>query len=118
MFNVFFKIGLFTIGGGLAMIPLIRDEFVERQGWIDDKDITDVLAIAQSLPGVIAVNSATFLGYRLAGIAGPLLLSWMRETTSGYTATLYVFSAAFVLSFIVALVLKWKTSVDVEIQKH
>ena len=60
MFNVFFKIGLFTIGGGLAMIPLIRDEFVERQGWIDDKDITDVLAIAQSLPGVIAVNSALF----------------------------------------------------------
>ena len=73
MFNVFFKIGLFTIGGGLAMIPLIRDEFVERQGWIDDKDITDVLAIAQSLPGVIAVNSATFLGYRLAGIAGALV---------------------------------------------
>lgn len=73
MFNVFFKIGLFTIGGGLAMIPLIRDEFVERQGWIDDKDITDVLAIAQSLPGVIAVNSATFLGYRLAGIMGALV---------------------------------------------
>ena len=73
MFNVFFKIGLFTIGGGLAMIPLIRDEFVERQGWIDNKDITDVLAIAQSLPGVIAVNSATFLGYRLAGIMGALV---------------------------------------------
>ena len=73
MFKVFFKIGLFTIGGGLAMIPLIRDEFVERQGWIDDKDITDVLAIAQSLPGVIAVNSATFLGYRLAGVAGALV---------------------------------------------
>lgn len=73
MFNVFFKIGLFTIGGGLAMIPLIRDEFVEHQGWIDDKDITDVLAIAQSLPGVIAVNSATFLGYRLAGIMGALV---------------------------------------------
>ena len=55
------------------MIPLIRDEFVERQSWIDDKDITDVLAIAQSLPGVIAVNSATFLGYRLAGVAGALV---------------------------------------------
>lgn len=73
MFKVFFKIGLFTIGGGLAMIPLIRDEFVERQKWIDDKDITDVLALSQSLPGVIAVNSATFLGYRLAGIKGALV---------------------------------------------
>ena len=54
----------------------------------------------------------------LAGIAGPLLLSYMRETTSGYTATLYVFAAAFVLSLIVALILKWRTSVDIEIQKY
>ena len=91
MFNVFFKIGLFTIGGGLAMIPLIRDEFVERQGWIDDKDITDVLAIAQSLPGVIAVNSATFLGYRLAGIAGALV------------CTLGVILPSFIIIFAIAM---------------
>ena len=73
MFNVFFKIGLFTIGGGLAMIPLIRDEFVERQGWIDDKDITDVLAIAQSLPGVIAVNTSLLTGFKIAGIFGGIM---------------------------------------------
>ena len=54
MFLVFVKIGLFTIGGGPAMIPLIRDEFVEKQKWIRDEDITDVLALSQSLPGVIA----------------------------------------------------------------
>ncbi|MFQ9935648.1 MAG: chromate transporter [Phascolarctobacterium faecium] len=52
MFLVFVKIGLFTIGGGPAMIPLIRDEFVEKQKWIRDEDITDVLALSQSLPGV------------------------------------------------------------------
>lgn len=65
-----------------------------------------------------AIHGKILTAWGMAGIAGPLLLSWMRETTSGYTATLYVFSAAFVLSLIVALVLKWKTSVDVEIQKH
>ena len=65
-----------------------------------------------------AIHGKILTAWGMAGIAGPLLLSWMRETTSGYTATLYVFSTAFVLSLIVALVLKWKTSVDVEIQKH
>ena len=61
MFLVFVKIGLFTIGGGPAMIPLIRDEFVEKQKWIRDEDITDVLALSQSLPGVIAVMLLPFL---------------------------------------------------------
>ena len=73
MFLVFVKIGLFTIGGGPAMIPLIRDEFVEKQKWIRDEDITDVLALSQSLPGVIAVNASTFLGYRLGGLKGSLV---------------------------------------------
>lgn len=50
------------------MIPLIRDEFVEKQKWIEDEDITDVLALSQSLPGVIAVNASTFLGYRLGDL--------------------------------------------------
>ena len=98
MFNVFFKIGLFTIGGGLAMIPLIRDEFVERQGWIDDKDITDVLAIAQSLPGVIAVNSATFLGYRLAGIMGALVC-----TIGVLVCTIGVVLPSFLIIFAIAM---------------
>lgn len=65
-----------------------------------------------------AIHGKILTAWGLAGIAGPLLLSYMRETTSGYTATLYVFAAAFVLSLIVALVLKWKTSVDAEIKRQ
>ena len=65
-----------------------------------------------------SIHGKILTAWGLAGIAGPLLLSYMREATSGYTATLYVFAAAFVLSLIVALVLKWKTSVDSEIQKQ
>ena len=83
MFLVFVKIGLFTIGGGPAMIPLIRDEFVEKQKWIRDEDITDVLALSQSLPGVIAVNASTFLGYRLGGLKGSsCLLSSLFSSSS------------------------------------
>ena len=65
-----------------------------------------------------SIHGKILTAWGLAGIAGPLLLSYMREATSGYTATLYVFAAAFVLSLIVALVLKWKTSIDSEIQKQ
>ena len=61
MFLVFVKIGLFTIGGGLAMIPLIRDEFVEKQKWIGDEDITDVLALSQSLPALLPSMLLPFL---------------------------------------------------------
>ena len=62
IFFTFFKIGLFTIGGGLAMIPIIQDEFVNKQKWLNDQDVTNVLALSQALPGVIAINSATFVG--------------------------------------------------------
>ena len=65
-----------------------------------------------------AIHGKILTAWGLAGIAGPLLLSYMRETTSGYTATLYVFASAFVLSLIVALILKWRASVDIEIQKY
>ena len=88
MFLVFVKIGLFTIGGGPAMIPLIRDEFVEKQKWIRDEDITDVLALSQSLPGVIAVNASTFLGYRLGDL---------RITGSNYRRR----PASFVIIFVI-----------------
>ncbi len=63
-----------------------------------------------------SIHGKILTAWGLAGIAGPLLLSWMRETTSGYTATLYVFAGAFVLSLIVALILKWRTSVDAQIK--
>ena len=70
LFLKFLKIGAFTFGGGYAMIPLIRREIAQREGWIEDKDILDILAVSESTPGPIAVNTATFVGYRLAGPLG------------------------------------------------
>ena len=70
LFTSFFKIGLFTFGGGYAMIPLIQREAGEKQHWITDDDLTEILAIAESTPGPIAINSATFIGYRAAGFLG------------------------------------------------
>ena len=70
VFWAFFKIGAFTFGGGLAMIPLIQKEAVENHGWVSDDDILEIVAIAESTPGPIALNAATFVGYRAAGILG------------------------------------------------
>lgn len=67
---VFFKIGLFTFGGGYAMVPLIEREVVEGKKWMDENEVLDILAIAESTPGPISVNTATFVGYRKAGILG------------------------------------------------
>lgn len=73
MFRTFFKIGLFTIGGGYAMIPLIEREVVEHHAWIDQREFTDLLAIAQSTPGVFAVNMAIFIGYKHRGLRGSII---------------------------------------------
>ena len=70
IFAAFFKIGAFTFGGGLAMIPLIQKEAVENHGWVTDDDILEIVAIAESTPGPIAINAATFVGYRAAGVLG------------------------------------------------
>ena len=70
LFASFFKIGAFTLGGGYAMIPLIQHEAVEKRKWVTDEDILDIVAIAESTPGPIAINSATFVGYRAAGVLG------------------------------------------------
>lgn len=70
LFLTFFKIGAFTFGGGYAMIPLMQRETVENKKWISDDDILEIIAIAESTPGPIAVNSATFIGYKTAGILG------------------------------------------------
>ena len=72
LFFTFFRIGLFTFGGGYAMIPLIQKETVETKKWITDDDILEIVAIAESTPGPIAVNSATFVGYRVAGVFGAI----------------------------------------------
>ena len=70
LFLAFFKIGLFTFGGGYAMIPLMLRETVEKNNWISDEDILEIIAIAESTPGPIAINSATFIGYKTAGPMG------------------------------------------------
>lgn len=75
LFRSFFKIGAFTIGGGYAMIPLIQDEVVSRKGWLDDEEFLNMIAIAQSAPGVIAINTSIFVGYRLAGFKGAVVAS-------------------------------------------
>ena len=73
LFTIFFKIGAFTVGGGYAMIPLIEAEIVTKKGWVTKEDFLDLLAIAQSAPGVFAVNIAIFIGYRLRGVRGCLI---------------------------------------------
>ncbi|NLO82738.1 MAG: chromate transporter [Clostridiales bacterium] len=73
LFLVFFRIGAFTFGGGLAMIPFIKREIVDNNHWIEEEDIVDIFAIVQSVPGVIAVNSAIFVGYRVAGLLGSVV---------------------------------------------
>lgn len=72
LFLTFLKIGAFTFGGGYAMIPLIQKEVVENKKWLTDKDISDVIAIAETTPGPIAINAATFVGYKTKGIKGAL----------------------------------------------
>lgn len=70
LFLTFFKIGAFTFGGGYAMIPLIQKETVEREQWIGENDMLEVLAVAESTPGPVSINIATFVGYHIAGVAG------------------------------------------------
>lgn len=70
MFLSFFKIGAFTLGGGYAMLPLIEKEVVDKKQWIDRDTFLDMLALAQSAPGPIAINTAVFVGYKIAGITG------------------------------------------------
>ncbi len=72
LFWEFFKIGLFTIGGGAAMIPQIQHVATVEKGWLDDEEMLDCIALGQSLPGVIAINIATYVGYRKRGIAGAM----------------------------------------------
>ena len=70
LFYTYLKIGTFTLGGGYAMLPLIQREVVDRQGWIDEKEFLNMIALAQAAPGLIAVNSAIFIGWRVGGWRG------------------------------------------------
>lgn len=73
LFLIFLKIGAFTFGGGYAMIPIIEREVVEKRSWISGDDILEIIAIAESTPGPIAINSATFVGSRVAGFWGSVV---------------------------------------------
>ena len=70
LFWTYLKIGTFTLGGGYAMLPLIQREVVDRQHWIDEQEFLNMIALAQAAPGLIAVNSAIFIGHRIAGWKG------------------------------------------------
>ena len=72
LFLIFFKIGAFTFGGGYAMIPLIRNEVVNKKGWLEEDEFMDMLAIAQSMPGPISLNTALFVGNKRLGFKGGL----------------------------------------------
>jgi len=94
LFLTFMKIGAFTFGGGYAMIPLIQRETVEKHNWISDDDILDIIAIAESTPGPIAINSATFVGYKVAGFFG------------SFFATLGMVVPSFTIIMIISLFLR------------
>jgi chromate transporter len=72
IFKTFFKIGAFTIGGGYAMLPIIQKEVVENKKWMKDEEFLDSIAVTNSLPGPLAINCATFVGYKTAGLPGAL----------------------------------------------
>ena len=69
----YFKVGLFTFGGGLAMIAIIQHEYVEKRKWIDSDEFESMVAIAESTPGPVAINCATYIGYKVAGVLGSII---------------------------------------------
>lgn len=91
LFITFAKIGMFTFGGGYAMIALIENECVEKKGWISTDDLSTVTAIAESTPGPIAINCATFTGYMQAGFSGAV------------SATLGMITPSFLIIYLISM---------------
>lgn len=73
LFVVFFKLGAFTIGGGIAMLPLLQNTLIEEKKWFTKEEFLDIVAVCQSLPGVVAINMATYVGYKKKGLAGSIV---------------------------------------------
>lgn len=94
LFRAFFRVGILTFGGGYAMLPILRREVVETHPWCTDEELADYYAVGQCTPGIIAVNTATFVGYRLAGIPG------------GIFATFSLTLPSFVIILVIASVLR------------
>ena len=84
LFLTFMKIGAFTFGGGYAMIPLIQKEVCENKKWLGEKDISDIVAISESTPGPIAINAATFVGYKTAGFSGACMATLRSSAIFSY----------------------------------
>ncbi|MCH1982005.1 chromate transporter [Ruminococcus sp. OA3] len=76
LFMAFFQIGLFSIGGGYAVIPLIQEQVVASHGWVSQQTFTDIITISQMTPGPLAVNTSTFIGLQVAGIPGAVLATF------------------------------------------
>ncbi|OQY34372.1 MAG: chromate transporter [Spirochaetaceae bacterium 4572_59] len=96
LFFLFFKMGGITFGGGYAMLPILQRELAETRKWVSEEELLDFYAIGQSTPGIIAVNTATFVGYRTAGIPGALAATAGMVTPSLIIIT---FIAAFLKTF-------------------
>lgn len=94
LYLAFFRIGLLTFGGGLAMLPMLKREVVERYSWITEEEMLDIYAIGQCTPGIIAVNTATYIGYKKGGILG------------GIIATLGEVSPSLIIIILIASVLQ------------
>lgn len=101
LFFTFFKIGLFTFGGGYAMIALLEEEFIQRRKWLDKDEFLDMTAIAESTPGPVAINSATYLGYKLAKVPGAA------------TATVAVCLPSFLIIYAISLFFEQLTQLTV-----
>ena len=99
LFLTFMKVGLFTFGGGYAMIPIIEEEVTKKRKWISEIEIMDIIAISESTPGPIAVNTATYVGYRVAGVAGGIIATLGLAIPS--------FAIIFVISFFYQDFIQW-----------
>ena len=106
LFLTFFLIGMFTIGGGYAMLSLIQNQVVTLHGWIDDTTFTDIVAISQMTPGPIGINSATYIGYEVLSQAGA---SEFMSVLGSFTATFAVVLPSFIIVLLLAKVYsRWK----------
>ena len=94
LYGIFFKMGIFTFGGGYAMLPILKDETVEKRRWITEEELLNYYSIGQCTPGIIAVNAASFIGYKLRGFWGMI---W---------ATLGVISPSVIIILLVAMLLR------------
>lgn len=93
LYVLFFKIGLFTFGGGLAMISLIEREFSVKRKWIEKEELVDMIAIAESTPGPLAINMATYIGNKIGGVLGSI------------SATLGVITPSYAIIYVISLFL-------------